>query len=74
LILDSSDFKPASQDNLGILEEVIAQYEKTPFIKKFFIMPKSAIANLQVKKVDKTALPSYLTEVGSFEEAISMIG
>ena len=73
LILDSSDFKPSFQEDLGLLQEVIEQYEKTSFIKKFFILPKSTIAKIQARKADKTALPSYLIEVSSFDEAISMI-
>lgn len=73
LIIDSGDFKTAFQEDLSILQEVVGQYEIVPFIKKFFIMPKSAIAKMQAKHVDKTPLPGYLIEVNSLEEALSMI-
>ena len=73
LIIDSADFKAVFQEDLVILREVIELYEKTPFIKKFFILPKSTIAKSQAQKIDSTKLPSYLIEVSSFDEALSMI-
>ncbi|HEX3047443.1 MAG TPA: hypothetical protein VHY08_22010 [Bacillota bacterium] len=72
-ILDSGEFKAAFQKDLDVLEEILELYAKTPFLKKFFILPENILAKIQAKKLDKTNLPNDIIEVNSYEEVLSMI-
>lgn len=45
-ILNSNEYKTVAQNNTNLLQEVIKLYAKTSFIKKFIILPQSAIAKM----------------------------
>lgn len=73
LIIDSKEVKTTPADAVDVLKSVMELYTVTKFKNKFFVVPESAITNMQTKRADENDFMSSLILVKSYEEAISKL-
>lgn len=74
LIVDGRDISTNTPDVAPFLEEMSKMYLETQFKERYFVVPKSTLANMQIKRLAKDDFYSKVTLVTSVEEAIQKFG
>lgn len=70
LVLDCKDVVTNTQDVAPYMVEMAKMYIEVPFKKRFMVVPKSAVATMQLKRVAKDDFYSQVSLVTSKEEAL----
>lgn len=73
LIIDSKEVKTTPADAVDVLQSVMEIYIVTKFKNKFFVVPESAITNMQNKRADSNNFMGQVILVKSYEDAIAKI-
>lgn len=74
IVIDSQELKTSPQGLIGLIEEAMSLIVNTPFKKRYSIMPKSAIATSQIKRIgreDDEFSDTIIVE--SYKEVIKLI-
>lgn len=53
MVVDTRELKASPQNLINLMEQAMELITTTPFKRRYSIMPKSAVATMQVKRVSK---------------------